>query len=479
VILEDDEMNIPSVEAAAMPALVDVDIESAVEMKKPTGHASQEAWYDIEYGCYVLEDCPSSLDEDGLTPMLAQEYRHSPGPSQDAANQYNDANTQRTSEEAGADTCRQLVDRDGGQDCGENMSELERDILLAFKEQESLSSVTPSFPHLHCHSSELAHPQADQEADQNGASCAGLEEPRHTSPFLCSQTQKETGAEAEAEPLSSDQQPQEMGLDEVREVEDGSSKPEQAEQVEKRPYQEEREEDEGNIQPSEVSGCSHNTSNEEDEEDEEPRPAKRRKRHARPTINGLAPPPGPHSGSRLLRHSSSITPPTRLDIDHAQAHADGDNSPSPVDVGHPRVSRLSRSPSATGNLELAAEYQEWPFQGFLKCVRIENERTYNLEFKLPCISERFDSPITVEGRGNGSSQEASAKPAARHKAPLNSKISATTPRSQTKRAPWTPEENATVLKMKNAGCSWEKIHAALPYRSKGTIQVHYCTKLKK
>ena len=41
-----------------------------------------------------------------------------------------------------------------------------------------------------------------------------------------------------------------------------------------------------------------------------------------------------------------------------------------------------------------ADYQEWPFQGFLKRVRIGNETTYNLEFKLPCISERFDLPIS-------------------------------------------------------------------------------------
>jgi hypothetical protein len=50
--------------------------------------------------------------------------------------------------------------------------------------------------------------------------------------------------------------------------------------------------------------------------------------------------------------------------------------------------------------------------------------------------------------------------------------------SQKKCAPWAPEEDATVLKMKKDGYSWEEIHAALPNRTKGTIQVHYCTKLK-
>jgi hypothetical protein len=36
-----------------------------------------------------------------------------------------------------------------------------------------------------------------------------------------------------------------------------------------------------------------------------------------------------------------------------------------------------------------AEYQEWPFQGFLKRIRIGDDVTYNLEFKLPLISEHL------------------------------------------------------------------------------------------
>ena len=40
-----------------------------------------------------------------------------------------------------------------------------------------------------------------------------------------------------------------------------------------------------------------------------------------------------------------------------------------------------------------AEYQEWPFQGFLKRIRIGDDVTYNLEFKLPSISEYLHLPI--------------------------------------------------------------------------------------
>ncbi|KAH7383490.1 hypothetical protein BKA64DRAFT_682456 [Cadophora sp. MPI-SDFR-AT-0126] len=46
----------------------------------------------------------------------------------------------------------------------------------------------------------------------------------------------------------------------------------------------------------------------------------------------------------------------------------------------------SRSPSDTES-EPVAEYQEWPFQGFLKRVTIGNQMSYNLEFLLSHIPE--------------------------------------------------------------------------------------------
>ena len=47
-----------------------------------------------------------------------------------------------------------------------------------------------------------------------------------------------------------------------------------------------------------------------------------------------------------------------------------------------------------------------------------------------------------------------------------------------RRQPFTREENTTLRKMKKEGHSWDDIHTALPHRSKGTLQVHYSTKLK-
>ncbi|OAF59018.1 hypothetical protein VC83_06145 [Pseudogymnoascus destructans] len=42
---------------------------------------------------------------------------------------------------------------------------------------------------------------------------------------------------------------------------------------------------------------------------------------------------------------------------------------------------------------LGADYQEYPLQGFLKCVRIGREATYNLEFRLLDLPDSFRPSI--------------------------------------------------------------------------------------
>jgi hypothetical protein len=66
----------------------------------------------------------------------------------------------------------------------------------------------------------------------------------------------------------------------------------------------------------------------------------------------------------------------------------------------------------------------------------------------------------------------------KNKATSHPKIHAIASLPQMKRPTWTPEEDATLLKMKRDSCSWDDIHAAVPHRNKGTIQVYYYTKLK-
>jgi hypothetical protein len=136
------------------------------------------------------------------------------------------------------------------------------------------------------------------------------------------------------------------------------------------------------------------------------------------------------------------------------------------------MSETSRYPSATPEWEPAAEYQEWPFQGFLKRTRIGNKIIYNLEFKLPCISERLNLPVEA----CGSDVDMSATPTTRLRAPYF-KVSTLASRAQTK-VGWKPEDDTRLVNMKNGGCSWKEIYTAFPDRTPGTIHVRCSTKLK-
>lgn len=267
-------------------------------------------------------------------------------------------------------------------------------------------------------------------------------------------------------------------MDAMREVEDDNGEPERGNRGEKRRRQDGKEEVSSNIHQSEGSDCSYNTNN-DDEEDEQPRPAKRRKLLSTPTYKAPAPPLDYNSKARL-RQPHSVTPPLamQLEVDDMQPQADPRNPPTPVNDEH-HTPHPSRSPSAPTESVTTTEYQEWPFQGFLRHTKIGNETTYNLEFKLPCILGQLKQPISSETLGISSSREPSAKAAIPHEATAHSKMYPAALRPQIKRALWTPEEDTTLLKMRNKGCSWEDIHAALLHRSKGTIQVRYSTKLKR
>ena len=83
--------------------------------------------------------------------------------------------------------------------------------------------------------------------------------------------------------------------------------------------------------------------------------------------------------------------------------------------------------------------------------------TYNLEFKLPLISEHFHLLIYPKALDIIHDAAAHSKI---HQAPL-----------KPKKSKWTEEEEIKLLEMWNEGHSWEYIFAALPGRSEGIIWV--------
>jgi hypothetical protein len=91
--------------------------------------------------------------------------------------------------------------------------------------------------------------------------------------------------------------------------------------------------------------------------------------------------------SRPLKSPST----TRPEIDEAQPQDDHRCSSTFVDDEQHRASRTSPSPSTAVKVVPFAEYQEWPFQGFLKRTNIGDDVTYNLKFKLPSISGHLSS----------------------------------------------------------------------------------------
>jgi hypothetical protein len=170
---------------------------------------------------------------------------------------------------------------------------------------------------------------------------------------------------------------------------------------------------------------------------------------------------------------STATP----EIDAAQPQPNDGCPATFVDNSHHHASRTSRSPSTASEAVPVAEYQEWPFQGFIKRVRIGDNVTYNLEFKLP-ILEHLHLPINPATLDICSSKQAQAKVPTSHDdvaAHSKTRQAPLQPKKKQKHVKWTREEDATMLQMRSDGHSWEEIAKALPHRTPGAIQVHFST----
>ena len=188
----------------------------------------------------------------------------------------------------------------------------------------------------------------------------------------------------------------------------------------------------------------------------------------------MTPPLHPQRSPHLGLQSAA-----RPEIDDAQPQDGHGCSSTFVDDRQHFTLRTSRSPSVATEMVPFAEYQEWPFEGFLKRTKIGDDVTYNLEFKLSLISERLKLPITPAALDICSSKEAPAKAPIYHDAAAHSKVYQAPSQPKKGHVKWTPEEDVTLLQMRNNGCSWEDIDAALPCRSIGTIRLRCSTKFKR
>ncbi|KFY68573.1 hypothetical protein V496_00988 [Pseudogymnoascus sp. VKM F-4515 (FW-2607)] len=206
----------------------------------------------------------------------------------------------------------------------------------------------------------------------------------------------------------------------------------------------------------------------EDDEDEDVRPPRRRKRrHMESDATGIA--------TRKKAHTRSST--------IAQAQTCNTRGPT-----------VSLSSPADAESTLGADYQEYPLQGFLKCVRIGRETTYNLEFRLLDLPDSFRPSIGLHisnSTPSGESVGGSARPRVcashakrspppapqkqRKRPPLRERIVSRPGRHST----YSEDDDKLLIQLKEDDkLSWDEIAEYFPERTKGSLQVHYTTKLK-
>jgi hypothetical protein len=275
-MLEDDDAIAPSIEAAAVPALVAADVVSvntSIVSSTNLGKPADTRWYDVEKECYVFDDCPPSPPkEDGTAPVLDQDLRYLSGLLESPVNLPKNRDTFCVSEQLEADTLPRTLDEDMGQNCRENLSSPEGDMLVDGKAQEPvLLAAAPGSPRPLPPSSDMAHPLVDQEPDHIGTTLDGFGELRNGH---SSRTQVEEGGPQGG-------QHQTAAVDALMAARDSGGEFERGEARANCHRQDDR------AQSS--SGCGHDTNDKghlgEDDNSEESRPTKRRKRDSQPGHN--------------------------------------------------------------------------------------------------------------------------------------------------------------------------------------------------
>lgn len=177
--------SIPSIEAPAMSNSIDAGIETTAKLNKLTDTLSQEVWYNVKDGRYVLEDTAYSLCSRGIAWLLrsirtitARLGYCKTRPTNITletpnAHQWDQGPTLRLSR------WTRMVDKSVGKTCLSSRG------ICYWLSKNMSSTIAASSPRPHSPSPELAHPKY-QEPDQSEANRGRLEELRRCSPLLWS-----------------------------------------------------------------------------------------------------------------------------------------------------------------------------------------------------------------------------------------------------------------------------------------------------
>ncbi|KAH7374060.1 hypothetical protein BKA64DRAFT_256163 [Cadophora sp. MPI-SDFR-AT-0126] len=462
VILEEDEGDRPdhTADSEATSTSVNASPAPAFEQSQRADPSHREPWWDVEEGCFVYEDLHPlpPLDREGLASAPAQDQPPfslpSLGVSQDQTKPHGDNGATRgVSEESAAQSLPIILDQDGGGESEGNVSDPERGMQLALEGQEELSATPPSSPHRRAF--EPSHRPIDQNCDQ------GCSEELRLSTRLCSQDmEKEGPREQEQEEMAADEtrhKAVEQELEEADDDDDSGKRQHQDGRVNSR------------IHHSESSGHGHDTNNdddEDDEEDENPQPAKKR-RLSRVSPDMPPTPPLEHSPKPCGGQPHSVKPSstTQLEIGDAQSQTDLAHPPSSVNNDQHCTPLNSRNPSHTVEPASAVHYQEWPFQGFLKRVRIGDRMTYNLEFSLSHVPEHLSLSLHSGGLST-SSRESSVE-------------AAVSRRAVTSRKPGkelTENQERLLAKMVHDDKTWTEIGGHFPGHTLQSLKENFFTK---
>ncbi|KUJ06353.1 uncharacterized protein LY89DRAFT_743964 [Mollisia scopiformis] len=353
------------------------------------------------------------------------------------------------------------LEQDGGGEVEENVSDLERDMQLAFEEQEELLGTSPSSSHRLPFES---HPPIDQDCDRGW-----LEELRASSRLCSQEKEKEGPREQEQEEMAADEIRHKVPEQELEEADDSDDSGKREQRGEKRQHQD-REINSG-IHHSESSDYGHDTNNnddEDDEEDENPRPTTRRRLSPAPPDMPPTPPleqssPKPHSLAQA--HSATPSSTTQFEIGNAQSQTNLAHPPTSINNDHHFTPPSSHSPSDTQKSASAAEYQEWPFQGFLKRVTIGNQITSNLKFSLSHVPEHLSLSLHSEVLST-SSRELSVEAAVSRQAVTSRKPG---------KEP-TKNQESLLAKMVHDDKTWAEIGQHFPGHTLQSLKENFFTK---